>query len=805
MHRVSPEEVSRLRQSGTFDAEWYLETYPDVAQCGMDPAEHFLWLGARLGRRPGPTALTAVLANAEEGTNSWEATHGRPIDVLFIDGTNGTSSTPYRVHRIANGLTNEGWNVKCINRDDIEGLSESDKKPRFAIFFRCPYWQPCVDLVGQLKANGAIVGFDIDDLVFDEGVIPFIDGYRELSEADKAAFLNGVSAYRAFIMNADFCTAATSYLVQEIAKLGKPAYRVRNSISTQNVRAFEQIDIQRKTRPQPFVVGYYSGTKTHQADFTVAAPALIKFMQQHPDVVFRLAGEFDLTPWPELDRWQHIFSSDDVRRVTKVGLMPHDVMIRDHLICDLVIAPLEVRNPFCEAKSELKFFEASLAKCPVIASSTLTFAEATAHGQLADLAETTDEWYNAFSQTYSNYGVALKRAQNAFNEVRKVYSEAFAANEALEAYEHFASGSVLPISQFGASSDNDGSDADIAVLLPDFTGPSGGHRKIFTVCQALEAAGYTLKLYFYTDRAPKQIKRDIERYFGGVNAPVSAYRGSVGSHKKVICTQWKTTYDARWMKFDGEIIVFMQDFEPLFYPAGSDYLRALVASRLGFNVICYGHWVAAKLQDELGVSSKVIPFGLDHSVYYPPEREPFRDIDILVYARPSQDRRCFGLIAEGLAKLKQVRPDIRICLFGESEYEDFGFDFTNFGSISRLEELASLYHRTKVGICFSPTNPSQLGYEMIACGANLIDVRIKFSELNFGGDEFVAYTDGSPEDLSSICISLLDDEANRRQRQEMGYRYAQSMPAEDCLGASFLDAAGLSYKKVRPAKIFARG
>jgi len=40
--------------SGQFDANWYVRRYPDVLLSGMDPAEHYLWLGKRLGRRPKP-------------------------------------------------------------------------------------------------------------------------------------------------------------------------------------------------------------------------------------------------------------------------------------------------------------------------------------------------------------------------------------------------------------------------------------------------------------------------------------------------------------------------------------------------------------------------------------------------------------------------------------------------------------------------------------------------------------------------------------------------------------------------------
>ncbi|NEX46602.1 hypothetical protein [Pseudotabrizicola algicola] len=43
-----------VRQSGLFDARWYLETYPDVKAAGADPALHFLRFGAAEERDPGP-------------------------------------------------------------------------------------------------------------------------------------------------------------------------------------------------------------------------------------------------------------------------------------------------------------------------------------------------------------------------------------------------------------------------------------------------------------------------------------------------------------------------------------------------------------------------------------------------------------------------------------------------------------------------------------------------------------------------------------------------------------------------------
>lgn len=47
-------EANVLKKSDFFDGDWYLKEYPDVTITGMDPAEHYLRLGAKLERNPSP-------------------------------------------------------------------------------------------------------------------------------------------------------------------------------------------------------------------------------------------------------------------------------------------------------------------------------------------------------------------------------------------------------------------------------------------------------------------------------------------------------------------------------------------------------------------------------------------------------------------------------------------------------------------------------------------------------------------------------------------------------------------------------
>ncbi|WP_434986168.1 hypothetical protein [Vreelandella zhaodongensis] len=52
--KALPKQLAMLEASPLFNADWYLEQYPDVAKAGIKPAEHFIKFGAIDGRNPGP-------------------------------------------------------------------------------------------------------------------------------------------------------------------------------------------------------------------------------------------------------------------------------------------------------------------------------------------------------------------------------------------------------------------------------------------------------------------------------------------------------------------------------------------------------------------------------------------------------------------------------------------------------------------------------------------------------------------------------------------------------------------------------
>ena len=68
-------QVEGLRASPLFKTDWYLEHHRDVAEAGIDPAEHYVRAGAFERRNPGPDfdTMQYYLANPDVAEAGWPA------------------------------------------------------------------------------------------------------------------------------------------------------------------------------------------------------------------------------------------------------------------------------------------------------------------------------------------------------------------------------------------------------------------------------------------------------------------------------------------------------------------------------------------------------------------------------------------------------------------------------------------------------------------------------------------------------------------------------------------------------------
>jgi GT2 family glycosyltransferase/glycosyltransferase involved in cell wall biosynthesis len=343
--------------------------------------------------------------------------------VVFISGETDTPGHAYRVVRPARAAAELGHDVDVIDVDDLSAADCRGPAPDVVVLWRVRWSGRLDQAVAAWRRAGARIVFDIDDLMIDPALADaaVIDGIRSmgLKPADVARHY---AAIRRTLDLADECLAPTEPLAAALRACGKPAEVTVNGFDDDIWRASRRAALlQRSAGDDGLIrIGYASGSRTHQRDFAVAADAVAAVLRARPEcrlVLFREprrgAPLLDVHEFPPLAGLEH--------RIEWRPLVPLAELPRELGRFDVNLAPLEVGNPFCEAKSELKYFEAALVDVPTIASPTEPFRAAIIPGETGLLAATSAEWEASLFRLVDDADFRHRLARQACHHVLHRY------------------------------------------------------------------------------------------------------------------------------------------------------------------------------------------------------------------------------------------------------------------------------------------------------------------------------------------------------------------------------------------------
>ncbi|SCF25659.1 hypothetical protein GA0074695_4860 [Micromonospora viridifaciens] len=244
---------------------------------------------------------------------------------------------------------------------------------------------------------------------------------------------------------------------------------------------------------------------------------------------------------------------------------------------------------------------------------------------------------------------------------------------------------------------------------------SGGHTTLFRMVEAVEAAGHTCVLYLY-DPLGSDLRRHeevIRRGWPRLRAEVRAVSDRLPPLDAYVASAWPTAHVlAARSTLATRRLYFIQDFEPLFHPAGAEYVLAEDTYRFGFRAITVGPMLADLLRDRFGVSARVAHFGCDVGTYRltnPDDRD-----GVVFYAKHDVARRGFALGVLALREFHRRHPACEIHLFGDPSVK-VPFPATNHGRTTP-QQLSEIYNRCTAGLALSFTNVSLVPDEFLACG-----------------------------------------------------------------------------------------
>lgn len=234
--------------------------------------------------------------------------------------------------------------------------------------------------IRMARSSGCLLVYDVDDLLFDDCVAAYFrnnPGTRLKADA--------IELCRSAMRNCDFVTASTSYLQKRAASFHPRALLIPNGLGASfwagASRVFQRRDLKRAG--SEVVVAYLSGSATHDHDFAIVVPSLIRLLDSRQNVRLLLVGP--LRDFSAFDRFG--------KRVERRGYVPYEEFPDLLAKIDVNLVPLEAARSFCQAKSPLKFIEAGACGVPTVATATGPHKEIILHWDNGCLAEDGD-WYS---------------------------------------------------------------------------------------------------------------------------------------------------------------------------------------------------------------------------------------------------------------------------------------------------------------------------------------------------------------------------------------------------------------------------
>ncbi|MFR5869953.1 MAG: hypothetical protein ACLUFF_06785, partial [Acutalibacteraceae bacterium] len=300
------------------------------------------------------------------------------MDVLFINGCDQSVPHPprYRVtHQreqlLANGVDSHEVFYTELQLDQVRNY-------RSFIFFRCPYTDTIGEFIKKAKELNKTVFFDIDDLVVDTKYTDTIPFLATLPENERKLYDDGVRRMGRTLQLCDAAITTTERLATELAHYVPKVYINRNTASESMLRYSEDAVYARdvlahcapeevpkdKHRPYKLALAqaeqrkkggvrlaYFSGSLTHNDDFLLVLPALVRLLEKYPTLELHVVGELNLPEALEPYRSRVV-----ARPFVDWKMLPQLIAS-----VDINLAPLE-DGIFNEAKSENKWVEAALVK-----------------------------------------------------------------------------------------------------------------------------------------------------------------------------------------------------------------------------------------------------------------------------------------------------------------------------------------------------------------------------------------------------------------------------------------------------------
>lgn len=550
------------------------------------------------------------------------------------------------------------------------------------IFYRTPITLEVAKFIKQAKKLNKLVIFDIDDLVFDENLVKDKHEFKAMNAKEKKVYLDGIRRHRETMELCDFGIASTETIAEHMRKIIPNVLVNRNSVPDVLAERSKVAQIIRNGKE--VVLGYFSGSKTHDDDLKLIEGVLVEALEKYPNVKLMLVGPVSLSE--KLSAYENKIIRNDFVAFEKLPELIAQI--------DINLLPL-VSTEFNNGKSEIKYTEAALVKRPTIASTTATNCFAIKDGETGFLAENLTEWREKLFRLIENKALRVKFANRAYRDV-------------LENYNTFKIGQGL------VNFINNNRKKKIVYVSPSVK-ISGGVMVVGQHLKMLQNEGFNVSFI----ACDEEERLD---WIDDFSVPIIPSRSFQEANLKLldiaVATLWSTLKLVQKSNAK-EKYYFVQNKEHFFYARKSiEFTRAKTTyDAKDVNFITMSRWCQRWLKDEFGQQACYIPNGISVENFHltKPIQPKDKKTRILIEGNPDDNYKNVDEAFRIVEQLDKKKFEIWFISYGGQPKQWYSYD-ESFNKIP-YKEMKKYY--SSCDILLKTSRLESFSYpplEMMACG-----------------------------------------------------------------------------------------
>jgi len=314
-------------------------------------------------------------------------------------------------------------------------------------------------------------------------------------------------------------------------------------------------------------------------------------------------------------------------------------------------------------------------------------------------------------------------------------------------------------------------------FIPEFDNPFwGGIHTIFRFASYLKETKNIQNCFVVIGNVSEGgIKEGMVKAFPALRDEKICILSSESEMRKIneadasICTLWTTAYHSLKFNKVKRKFYFIQDYESLFYPAGSTSAQVEETYRFGFRGIANTITLKNIYEDISNCEAEFFTPSVDPNVFYPnPDMKTNERFTVFFYGRPGHPRNGFELGIAALKKLKyNMGEKVRIVTAGADwKPHDFGLEgiIENLGLLS-YEKTGDLYRKCDVALSMMFTrHPSYIPMQLMASGCLVVANLNPANAWLFHDRENCLL---SPASASSLCETIIEGLNNTKLREKI--------------------------------------